>query len=121
LTSKDYQHERGMMVRRQLIPRGIEDVQVVEAMGKVPRHLFVDEHLQDAAYNDSPLPIGEGQTISQPYMVALMTEALELMGHEKTLEVGTGSGYQTAILAELSNEVYSVERMAELLPKVKKS
>jgi protein-L-isoaspartate(D-aspartate) O-methyltransferase len=118
--ARDFQYEREMMVRRQLIPRGIQDERVLEAMGKVPRHLFVDEDLVDEAYEDNPLPVGKGQTISQPYMVALMTEALDLKGHEKTLEVGTGSGYQTAILAELSGQVCSVERIGELLTRAKR-
>jgi len=83
-------------------------------MGKVPRHLFVDEALAGRAYGDYPLPIGERQTISQPYMVALMTEALELVGHERVLEIGSGSGYQTAVLAELCSKVYSVERIKSL-------
>jgi protein-L-isoaspartate(D-aspartate) O-methyltransferase len=89
-------------------------------MEKVPRHLFVEEALQDQAYNDSPLPIDENQTISQPYMVALMTEALELKGREKILELGTGSGYQTAILAELADRVCSIERIAFLATRARK-
>ncbi len=93
---------------------GIEDERVLSAMEKIPRHLFVPEHLRHLAYEDSPLPIGHGQTISQPYIVALMTQALELKGDEKVLEVGTGSGYQTAILCELSREVFSIERIPEL-------
>ncbi len=83
-------------------------------MEKIPRHLFVDEALREQAYNDNPLPIDAGQTISQPYIVALMTEALELSGGEKVLELGTGSGYQTAILAELAERVFSIERIASL-------
>ncbi len=98
------------MVETQLAARGISDPSVLEAMGKVPRHLFVDEALRDQAYNDHPLPIGEKQTISQPYIVALMTESLGLSGKEKVLEIGTGSGYQTAVLAELANRVFSIER-----------
>jgi protein-L-isoaspartate(D-aspartate) O-methyltransferase len=111
----DYKIARERMVKTQLIPRGIRDEGVLEAMKKVPRHLFVEEALIDEAYNDHPLPIGEKQTISQPYIVALMTEALELTGREKTLEIGTGSGYQTAILAELSRKVYTVERIRPLM------
>ncbi|MFB3818562.1 MAG: protein-L-isoaspartate(D-aspartate) O-methyltransferase [Candidatus Methylomirabilales bacterium] len=102
------------MVAEQLQRRGIRDERVVRAMGKVPRHRFVDEALVGRAYGDYPLPIGEGQTISQPYMVALMSEALELTGHEKVLEVGTGSGYQTAVLAELCGKVFSIERIKSL-------
>jgi len=105
---------RERMVTEQLARRGIRDERVLRAMGKVPRHLFVDEALAGRAYGDYPLPIGERQTISQPYMVALMTEALELVGHERVLEIGTGSGYQTAVLAELCSKVYSVERIKSL-------
>jgi protein-L-isoaspartate(D-aspartate) O-methyltransferase len=102
------------MVDGQLRRRGIEDEGVLRAMARVPRHRFVPDPFLDEAYDDHPLPIGDGQTISQPYIVALMTEALELRGREKVLEVGTGSGYQTAILAELSAEVFTVERSASL-------
>jgi protein-L-isoaspartate(D-aspartate) O-methyltransferase len=102
------------MVEHQLIPRGISGASVLEAMKKVERHKFVPEEFLDSAYGDHPLPIGNGQTISQPYIVALMTETLGLTGKEKVLEIGTGSGYQTAILAELSAMVYSVERIAPL-------
>ena len=105
---------RERMVAEQLVPRGIRDPQVLGAMTRVPRHLFVEGNIADQAYQDRPLSIGEGQTISQPYIVALMTEALELKGIEKTLEIGTGSGYQTALLAELSAQVYTVERISEL-------
>jgi len=98
------------MVETQLINRGINDPRVLEAMRKVPRHLFVEEALKEQAYSDFPLPIGEKQTISQPYIVALMTETLGLKGHEKILEIGTGSGYQAAILAELVERVFSIER-----------
>jgi protein-L-isoaspartate(D-aspartate) O-methyltransferase len=99
----------GMMVREQIESRGVTDPRVLAAMRKVPRHEFVPEHLVDAAYEDHPLPIGYGQTISQPYIVALMTELLQLTPDAKVLEVGTGCGYQTAILAEIAAEVYSVE------------
>jgi protein-L-isoaspartate(D-aspartate) O-methyltransferase len=102
------------MVRTQLVPRGIRDERVLHAMRKVPRHSFVDESMQYKAYDDMALSIGDGQTISQPYMVAVMTELLELKGNEKVLEVGTGSGYQAAVLAELAQEVYSVERLPSL-------
>jgi protein-L-isoaspartate(D-aspartate) O-methyltransferase len=102
------------MINTQLRARGISDERVLRAMEAVPRHLFVDEGLQDQAYADSPLPIGSRQTISQPYIVALMTEALALKGTEKVLEIGTGCGYQTAILAELAERVFSIERIASL-------
>jgi protein-L-isoaspartate(D-aspartate) O-methyltransferase len=110
----DFETLRAYMVRTQLIPRGIKDERVLDAMRKVPRHLFVDESIQCRAYDDMALSIGEGQTISQPYMVAIMTELLELEGNERVLEIGTGSGYQAAILAEIAKEVYSVERIAPL-------
>jgi len=102
------------MVEEQITSRGINDPRVIKALKKVPRHLFVEEALQKQAYSDHPLPIGEKQTISQPYMVALMTEALQLTGKEKVLEIGAGSGYQTAILAELAQKVYSIERIRSL-------
>jgi protein-L-isoaspartate(D-aspartate) O-methyltransferase len=102
---------RDRMVQSQLVARGIRDPKVLYAMRKVPRHLFVEEALQNQAYGDFPLPIGEQQTISQPYIVAFMTEALELTGVEKVLEIGTGCGYQAAILAELAPEVFSIERL----------
>ena len=105
---------RERMVSEQLQRRGILDPRVLRAVGKVPRHLFVDEALVGRAYGDHPLPIGDGQTISQPYMVALMTEALELHGHERVLEIGTGCGYQTAVLAEVCGKVFSVERLKSL-------
>ncbi len=106
---------RRRMVDEQLIPRGIEDERVLKAMRKLPRHLFVPEALREQSYGDHALPIGTRQTISQPYMVALMTEALALKGDEKVLEIGTGSGYQTAILAELAERVYSIERIEHLM------
>ena len=102
------------MVQEQLIARGLKDPRVIEAMLKVPRDWFVESALAGRAYDDGPLPIGEKQTISQPYMVALMTEALELSGSEKVLEIGTGSGYQTAVLAELAANVFSVEKIRSL-------
>jgi len=116
----DYESERKIMVAEQLIVRGIKDRRVLDAMGKVPRHLFVEEALRSRAYGDYPLPIGEKQTISQPYMVALMTESLELKGNEKVLEIGTGSGYQSAVLAELCDKVYSVERIKSLAVRARK-
>ena len=106
---------RDRMVQEQLIPRGIADPQVIEAMREVPRHCFVDDALQSRAYGDFPLPISAGQTISQPYIVALMTEALGLTGSERVLEIGTGSGYQAAILSRLCSQVYTVERINVLL------
>ncbi len=102
------------MVEEQLVPRGITDPRVLEAMRKVPRHLFLEEALAERAYDDSALPIGEKQTISQPYIVALMTQALALRESDRVLEIGTGSGYQTAILAELAERVYSIERVKAL-------
>jgi protein-L-isoaspartate(D-aspartate) O-methyltransferase len=105
---------RVAMVETQLRKRGIKDSNVLCAMTSVPRHLFVPEHLRKQAYSDEPLPIGAGQTISQPYMVAAMTEALGLRGNERILEIGTGSGYQTAVLSLLVREVYSVELRSEL-------
>jgi protein-L-isoaspartate(D-aspartate) O-methyltransferase len=113
----DFKELREFMVKTQLIPRGINDERVLNAMKKVPRHLFLDDYIQHKAYDDMALSIGEGQTISQPYMVAIMTQLLELKGNGKVLEVGTGSGYQAAILAELSKEVYTVERIAVLVKK----
>jgi protein-L-isoaspartate(D-aspartate) O-methyltransferase len=118
--SHDFNLARERMVKTQLIARGIKDERVLQSMGKIPRHLFVEDALAGEAYNDHPLPIGEKQTISQPYIVALMTEALELKGTEKTLEIGTGSGYQTALLAELSSRVYTVERIKSLLVNARK-
>jgi len=110
----DFQHIRRQMVERQLLPRGIDDPRLLEAFLKVPRHLFVQPAMAYQAYDDNPLPIGHGQTISQPYIVALMTQALRLTGKERVLEIGTGSGYQTAILAELAAQVFSVERLEPL-------
>jgi protein-L-isoaspartate(D-aspartate) O-methyltransferase len=110
----DFQNLRDLMVNAQLIPRGIKDPRVLEAMRNVPRHLFAGGHNLASAYDDMALPIEEGQTISQPYMVAVMTELLELKGTEKVLEIGTGSGYQGAVLAELAEKVYTIERVALL-------
>lgn len=110
----DYDILRKRMVEQQLMARDITDERVLSAMLKVPRHLFVSEDQRSEAYNDYPLPIGYGQTISQPYMVAIMTQLLRLTGKEKVLEIGTGSGYQTAILAELADKVYTVEIIEEL-------
>ncbi len=107
------------MVQDHLITRGIKNPRVLQAMTSVPRHLFVDNALADRAYDDEPLPIGERQTISQPYMVAFMSEALELTGEERVLEIGTGSGYQTAVLAELCLNVFSVEKFGPLAEKAR--
>ncbi|MFO7985554.1 MAG: protein-L-isoaspartate(D-aspartate) O-methyltransferase [Desulfatiglandaceae bacterium] len=115
----DYRLAREKMVQNQLVARGIRDQRVLAAMGKVPRNRFVEDALAGEAYNDHPLPIGHQQTISQPYIVALMTGALELKGEEKVLEIGTGCGYQTAILAELSYKVYTVERIRALMVKAR--
>lgn len=109
-----YEVARRRMVTEQLVSGGIKDRRVLDAMGKVPRHEFVNSGMMDLAYEDRPLQIGMGQTISQPFMVAIMTEALALTGPEKILEIGTGSGYQAAILAELAKEVYSIERIDAL-------
>ncbi|MDI7258421.1 MAG: protein-L-isoaspartate(D-aspartate) O-methyltransferase [Thermodesulfobacteriota bacterium] len=116
----DFSKARSKMVEEQIVARGIKDSRVIAAMKKVPRHLFVEEALQSQAYNDHPLPIGEKQTISQPYMVALMTETMELKGGERVLEIGAGSGYQTAVLGELAQEVYSVERIRPLAMRARK-
>mgnify|MGYP001594965979 CR=1 FL=1 len=109
-----FEELRRRMVQEQLELRGISDPRLLEAFRRVPRHLFVPPEQQAQAYEDHPIPIGAGQTISQPYMVALMVQLLKLQGHERILEVGTGSGYQLAILAELALEVYSIERLPEL-------
>ena len=107
--SVDPVQARARMVDEQIAARGVSDRRVLAAMKRVPRHELVPERLRDRAYEDGPLPIGYGQTISQPFVVGFMSEALELEGHEKVLEIGTGSGYQAAVLAELAAEVYSIE------------
>src|SRR5512144_784856 len=109
-----FARDRHRMVEDQLIERGIRDERVLEAMRAVPRHVFVPADQRHLAYADGPLPIGAGQTISQPYIVALMTELLHLRGGERVLEIGTGSGYQAAVLAYLAREVHTIERHAEL-------
>ena len=116
----DFKAMRERMVETQIKTRGVKDPRVLSAMLKVERHLFVPKGLQTSAYTDQPLAIGEGQTISQPYIVALMTELLELKGDEKVLEIGTGSGYQAAILAELAKEVYTIEIIETLANSAKK-
>ena len=115
----DYAQTRERMVQEQLVSRGIRDTRVLGVMARVPRHLFLESELRDQAYEDHPLPIGANQTISQPYMVALMAEALELKGTERVFEVGTGSGYLAAVLSELCAEVYSVETVEKLASKAR--
>ncbi len=112
--NKKFHRLREEMVKRQIEARGITDTMVLEAMRKVPRHLFVSEALMDQAYGDFPLPIGEQQTISQPFIVAEMTQALALSKNDRVLEIGTGSGYQAAILAEIVYRVYTIERIFSL-------
>ncbi len=109
-----FQHLRAQMVREQIVSRGIKDKRVMEAMLRIPRHKFVPASDIKSAYEDKPVPIGYGQTISQPYMAAVMTESLSLAHEDVVLEIGTGSGYQTALLAELGKRVYTVERIQEL-------
>lgn len=115
-----YTELRNNMVNYQIVARGITDKEVIDTMRKVPRHEFVDQYLKDSAYVDRPLSIGMGQSISQPYIVALMTESLELIGGERVLEIGTGSGYQAAVLAEIVDEVYTVEIITYLHQKSNK-
>jgi protein-L-isoaspartate(D-aspartate) O-methyltransferase len=109
-----YSEQRQRMVSEQIMRRGVRDPRVLEAMRQVPRHCFIAREYADMAYSDGPLPIGQGQTISQPYIVALMSELLELQGDETVLEVGTGSGYQAAVLAHLAKTVHTIERHAAL-------
>lgn len=111
---EDFARSRREMIEKDIIGRGIKDKKVIEAMSQIPRHLFVPEGHRPSAYQDRPLPIGEDQTISQPYIVALMTELLELRGGEKVLEVGTGSGYQAAVLSLIAREVYTIEIVPSL-------
>jgi len=118
---KSFSIARRRMVEDQVVARGVRDPGVIDAMLKVPRHKFVEEALESQAYQDAPLPIGERQTISQPYMVAVMSEALALNGTEKVLEVGTGSGYQAAVLALLADRVFSLERIPALARRARKS
>jgi len=115
-----YAKKRQIMIEKDIRGRGVTDKKVLDVMGKTPRHLFVEGHLRDAAYEDYPLPIDEGQTISQPYVVALMTEVLQLKPSDRVLEIGTGSGYQAAILAEIVKEVYTIEIRKGLAEKAEK-
>ena len=117
----DYASARERMVREQVLGRGIQDRRVVETLLKIPRHFFVPEALVGQAYADSALPIGEKQTITQPFMVAFMSQALNLKGKERVLEIGTGSGYQAAVLSSLAARVYSVERIRSLLERARKA
>ena len=117
---KKYARWRREMVEKQIVSRGVTDPLVIEAMLKAPRHLFVSEALVDSAYGDFPLPIGQGQTISQPYIIAEMTQNLELKGHERVLEIGTGSGYQAAVLARIVYKVYTIERNNALFLQTRK-
>lgn len=120
MAADPYAQQRKEMIEHDIKGRGIKDREVLEAMGKIPRQFFVDKSLMKQAYADHPLPIGEGQTISQPYVVALMTEALQLKPADKVLEIGTGSGYQAAVLAEIVNEVYTIEIRKPLADMAKK-
>jgi len=120
MVASDFSVARRRMVERQVSGRGISDQGVIDAMLTIPRHLFVDDALRDQAYNDFPIPIGERQTISQPFMVAFMTEALCLKGGERVLEIGTGSGYQAAVLSRIASRVYTVERIPDLARKARR-
>ncbi len=115
-----YTTSRARMVEDQLKPRGIKDEMTLKAMSEVPRHLFVEDAMRARAYGDYPLPISAGQTISQPYIVAQMTQLLQLKGHERVLEIGTGSGYQAAILSRICKRVYTIERINRLLAEARK-
>ncbi|MBT3177267.1 MAG: protein-L-isoaspartate(D-aspartate) O-methyltransferase [Desulfobacula sp.] len=117
---KKYASRRREMVEKQIASRGVTDPLVLAAMNKVPRHLFVSEALVDSAYGDFPLPIGEGQTISQPYIIGEMTQSLALKGHERVLEIGTGSGYQAAVLSQIVYKVYTIERNNALFLQTRK-
>jgi protein-L-isoaspartate(D-aspartate) O-methyltransferase len=121
MADEQYALKRQQMVEQDIVRRGVRDPSVLRAMGKVQRHLFVDASYRGRAYGDHPLPIGEGQTISQPYVVALMTEALQLGSRDRVLEIGTGSGYQAAILAEIVKNVYTIEIRKALADKAEKT
>ncbi len=116
----NFEKERRTMVEAHIVARGVKDRRVLDALYKIPRQLFVPEEVREYAYSDEPLPIGERQTISQPYIVAFMSEALQLKGEERVLEIGTGSGYQTAVLAELVHDVFSIEILDFLSSRAKK-
>ncbi len=120
-TSKIMHEQREKMIKNHLIARGISDPRVIEAMRKTEREMFIPEQYMVDAYGDHPLPIGDGQTISQPYIVALMSQLCQLKGDEKVLEIGSGSGYQTAILSQLASEIYSIERIKNLKEKAEKN
>lgn len=120
VSDRKYTNRRDAMVRNHVEARGVTDPKVLTALRKIPRHLFVSEALMDQAYNDCPLPIGEQQTISQPYIVAEMTQALQLSKDDRVLEIGTGSGYQAAVLAEIVSKVYTMERQQSLFLKTRK-
>jgi len=120
MKTNDFSFARRKMVQEQLSARGIKDEHVLAAMTRVPRHRFIEEGLWSQAYGDFPLPIGEGQTISQPYIVALMTQALQLQPDDKVLEIGTGSGYQVAVVAEIVRQVFSVERISVIAARARK-
>ena len=121
IDTNEWRHERERMVKEQIIARGVEDKRIIDAMMRVPRHIFVDKIYAHQAYNDYPLAVGHGQTISQPYMVAVMTDLLELKADDTALEIGTGSGYQAAILAQLCKMVYTVERLSALKEKARET
>ena len=116
----DYRVARKRMVEEQLLPGGVRDPKVLKVMGTLPRHLFVEKGMQDQSYMDRPMTIGQGQTISQPLIVGIMTQALELKGSEKVLEIGTGCGYQTAILSKLAKKVFTIERIQSLSLRARK-
>ena len=120
IKSDKYERQRSKMVETQIAARGVRQVEVLDAMRKVPRHIFVEETFVAQAYGDHPLPLGYEQTVSQPYIVAQMSEALALTGNEKVLEIGTGSGYQSAVLSLLSYKVYSIERISQLADRARK-